>query len=71
MGFNKRLPETGPLAVVKDTKYLKMKVQNPFVELKYSVWIDKESLKRIAEIEEIDKKIEFLDNIKVGNNGKV
>lgn len=54
--------------VVKDTKYLKMKNTNPFVELKYSVWIDKESLKRIAEIEEIDKKIEFLDNIKIGNH---
>ena len=48
-----------------------MKVQNPFVELKYSVWIDKESLKRIAEIEKIDRKIAFLDNIKIGNNGKV
>ena len=48
-----------------------MKVQNPFVELKYSVWIDKESLKRIAEIEEIDKRIKFLDSIKVGNHEKL
>ena len=47
-----------------------MKTQNPFVELKYSVWIDKESLKRIAEIEEIDRRIEFLDNIKVGNHDR-
>ena len=45
--------------------------QNPFVELKYSVWnLNEESLKRIAEIEEIDRRIEFLDSIKIENHDK-
>ena len=44
--------------------------RNPFVELKYSIWkLNEESIKRIAEIEEIDRRIAFLDNIKIGNHG--
>lgn len=41
---------------------------NPFTELDYSGWLlDPESLIIIEEIKEIDKRIEFLDNIKIGN----
>ena len=44
--------------------------QNPFTDLKYSGRnLDKEHLNRIAEIREIDRRLEFLNNIKIGNNG--
>ena len=43
--------------------------QNPFTELKYSDRnLDKEYLNRIAEIREIDRRLEFLNNIKIGNH---
>ena len=41
--------------------------RNPFTDLKYSDRnLDKEYLNRIAEIREIDKRLEFLNNIKIG-----
>ena len=42
-----------------------MKTQNPFTELDFSGWnLDEETLNLIEEIKEIDRKLEFLDNIK-------
>ena len=43
--------------------------QNPFTELK-SDSTDKEYLNRIAEIREIDRRLEFLNNIKIGNHDR-
>ena len=45
--------------------------RNPFTELKYSDYSDKEYLNRIAEIKEIDRRLEFLNNIKIGNHDKL
>ena len=43
-----------------------MKITNPFTELDFSGWnLDKDSIKRIEEIKEIDRMLEFLDSIKV------
>ena len=48
-----------------------MKQQNPFTELDFSGWkLDEKVLKLIEEIREIDKRLKFLDNIKIGNNEK-
>ena len=44
--------------------------RNPFTDLKYSGCTDKEYLRRIAEIREIDRRLEFLNNIKIGNHDR-
>jgi hypothetical protein len=42
---------------------------NPFTELLNSgLNLEAESIKNIREIEEIDRQLEFLDNIKFGTN---
>ena len=42
---------------------------NPFVELDLSGWLlDEESLERIEEIRWIHRRLEFLDNIKIGSH---
>ena len=43
--------------------------QNPFTDLK-SDSTDKEYLRRIAEIREIDRRLEFLNNIKIGSHDR-
>ena len=45
--------------------------RNPFTDLKSDSNSDKEYLNRIAEIREIDRRLEFLNNIKIGYHEKL